>query len=194
MEKGGLATALQENGVTPETSVAWGDEMRIGLHGKVRRLWAPRGVKVRQRVQMERVWRYLALAVDGWRGRLVWKWIESMKGLAVATALEHWREAGIEAVVWDRARSHRAPVVEEVGLTLIRQPPYAPELNPAERVFEEVRRKVEGRMYGDIEQKVQAVEEALHELAAEPEHVKRLAGWDWIHQAFVELSRNMAFP
>ena len=177
-----------------DTVVAWGDEMRIGLYGQVRRVWAPRGVRVRQRVQIERVWRYLALAVDGRHGALVWRWLDSLKGVAVAQAVRHWREAGIQAIVWDRARSHKAAEVRQVGLTLIQQPPYSPELNPAERVFEEVRRRVEGRVYATIDEKVQAVEEVLRDLAADPERVRRLTGWDWIHQAFECLPENTAFP
>ena len=47
---------------------------------------------------------------------------------------------GGRGVVWDPAAFHKAKVVGEVGLRRIYQPPYSPELNPAERVFEEVRR------------------------------------------------------
>ena len=47
------------------------------------------------------------------------------------------------------------------GLRRVYQPPYSPELNPAERVFEEVRRWVEGRRYERIEAKKAAVEEVL---------------------------------
>ena len=46
--------------------------------------------------------------------------------------------SGAQSVVWDHAAFHK--VVGEVGLRRIYQPPYSPELNPAERVFEEVRR------------------------------------------------------
>jgi hypothetical protein len=41
-------------------------------------------------------------------------------------------------------------------------------LNPAERVFEELRWEVEGRVYGTIEKKMAALERALKELAASP--------------------------
>ena len=44
------------------------------------------------------------------------------------------------------------------------QPPYSPELNPAERVFEEVRRWVEGRIYRSIDDKMEAVNAYLREL------------------------------
>jgi hypothetical protein len=48
--------------------------------------------------------------------------------------------AGVQGVVGDHAAFHKAKVVGEVGLRRIYQPPYSPELNPAERVLEEVRR------------------------------------------------------
>jgi hypothetical protein len=43
--------------VTQQTALACGDELRVGRCGQVRRVWAPRGVKVRQRVQLTRQWR-----------------------------------------------------------------------------------------------------------------------------------------
>ena len=162
--------------------------MRVGLCGQVRRVWAPRGVKVRQRVQLKREWRYLALAVDGLRGTLRWCWIPSMKGAAIAEAVQAWQEQGLEAVVWDGASGHRGPEVRQVGVTLVAQPPAAPELQPAERVFEELRRVVEGHVYASLDEKVAAVERELQALAADPARVKSLAGWHWIQEAWAALS------
>ena len=173
--------------MTQQTALAFGDEMRVGLCGQVRRVWAPRGVKVRQRVQWRREWRYLALAVDGLRGTLRWCWIASMQGAAIAEAVQAWQAQGVEAVVWDGASGHRAPDVRQAGLTLIQQPPAAPELQPAERVFEELRRAVEGQVYANLGEKVAAVERELQALAADPERVKALAGWHWIQDAWAAL-------
>ena len=50
MEKRGLASALREYGITAEKKVVWADEMRIGLQRQVRKVWAPRGVKVEQKL------------------------------------------------------------------------------------------------------------------------------------------------
>lgn len=47
-------------------------------------------------------------------------------------------------------------------------PPYSPELNPVERVFQELRRQIEGQMYGRMELKVEAAERVLRALAADP--------------------------
>jgi DDE superfamily endonuclease len=178
---------LTQAGVSQQSTLAFGDEMRVGLCGQVRRVWAPRGVKVRQRVQMQREWRYLALAVDGLRGRLCWCWIASMKGTAIAEAVQAWKEQGIEAVVWDGASGHRGAEVRQGGVTLVQQPPAAPELQPAERVFEELRRVVEGTVYATLEEKVAAVERELQALAADPARVQRLAGWHWIQEAWAAL-------
>ena len=81
---------------------------------------------------MKREWRYPALAVDGRRGTLRWCRIASRQGAAIA-----------EAVVWDGASGHRGPAVRPVGVTLVPQPPAAPDLQPAERVVEERRRVME---------------------------------------------------
>ena len=142
-----------------------------------------RGVKVRQRVQLERQWRYLALAVDGARGRLSWCWIATMTEPAIAEAVRHWRADGVEAVVWDGAKGHAGASVRQVGVALVQQPPYAPEVQPAERVFEELRRAIEGKVYATIEAKVAAVEAELAQWAADPARVRRLAGWAWIAAA-----------
>lgn len=163
--------------------VTFADEMRLGLRGVVRRVWAPRGVKVVQPLQLTYVWRYLALAVNGLTGTLRWCWLASMKKEAVAEAVRQWQADGLAALVWDGAASHRARVVRDLGLPLVSQPPAAPELNPAERVFEEVRRVVEGRSYATLEAKMAVVDRFLGELGADPGRLRRLTGWTWIRGA-----------
>ena len=62
-------------------------------------------------------WAYLFLVVDVRRGRLLWSWIDSMKSESIAAAVNGLkRHSGIEALVWDGARGHRAELVEDVGL------------------------------------------------------------------------------
>jgi transposase len=85
-------------------------------------------------------------------------------------------------VVWDHTAFHKAKVVGEVGLRRIYQPPYLPELNPAERALEEVRRWVEGRRYERIEAKKAAVKAMPRRLEAEGK-VSSLVGWRYICQA-----------
>ena len=194
MEKGGLSARLAEAGYADPAGLYWGDEMRLGLIGQVRRLWAPRGVKVVQLVEYKREWAYLNLAVNGLTGQLRWDWTEDMRGASIAPVVKRWAEAGVAVLVWDRARGHRGPAYQDVSVQLIEQPPYSPELNPAERVFQYLRDTVEGQVYGTIAAKKRAIEAELEKLAAAPDRVKSLAGWDWIRQSVKGLpSPNTVF-
>ena len=62
----------------------------------------------------------------------------------------------------------------------------------AERVFQEVRRWVEGRVYGSIEEKVEAVNAYLRRLESDPRQVRSLAGWGWIDDAVQNLPSGYA--
>ena len=134
-------------------------------------------------------WMYLFCVVDGRRGRLLWSWIDSMKSACIAEAVNGLKYGTeVEAPVWAGARGHRSRLVEVVGLTTVVQPVYSPEFNPADRVFEEVRRWVEGRVYGSIEEKVEAVSAYLRRLETD----RSLAGWDWIDEAIESLPSSYA--
>jgi DDE superfamily endonuclease len=184
--KRGLGAALIQAGVKLGQGVWWSDEMRLGLLGQVRRVWGIRGIKIRQKVELKYEWRNLALAVDVMQGELRWQWTPNLKKETVRQVVTEWQGAGVEALVWDRAPGHGAKIVEAVGLPLVKQPPASPELNPAERVFEELRREVEGEVYGTIEKKMAAVAGELEAMAASPERVQRLTGWSWIREALAQ--------
>ncbi|RLG20402.1 hypothetical protein DRN74_05630 [Candidatus Micrarchaeota archaeon] len=161
--------------------------MRVGLIGQARRVWAPRGVKIEQAVEYAYEWVYLNLTVNGLEGRIIWDWTENMKAASIAPVVRSWAEQGVEILVWDRAPGHRGAAYEEVPVKRIEQPPYSPQLNPAERIFEYLRERIEGRVYGGLAAKQAAVEAELQRLAADPERVKSLAGWDWIRESLEAL-------
>ena len=188
MEKGGLTGALQAVGLTRASRIGFADELRLGLRATTRRVWGRRGVKVRQRLQLQYDWWYLFAAVDGRAGTVWWTWVDSMRAADLVPLLEALRaNTPLDALVWDGAPSHRDDAVRAVGVPLIALPPYSPELNPAERLFEEVRRHVEGHVYATLADKVAAVTAFLEELDADPARVRRLCGWDWITDATTAL-------
>jgi len=185
-----LRAALDALGPPAVAGLFWGDEMRVGLIGQVRKVWAPRGVKVVQIFEYQHVWAYLNLAVNGLTGELRWSWTANMKGASLAPVVQQWGTQGVTTLVWDRARGHRGPAYTEVAVQRIEQPPYSPELNPAERVFEYLRAQIEGKVYGTIAAKQQAVEAELAKLAADPTKVQSLAGWLWIREAVIGLPQT----
>src|SRR3712207_9170705 len=130
---------------------AWhSDEMRLELRGQTRKVLAPKGVKVVQPVQLKCEWSYLILAVSPLTGEVNWEWIERMRQEYIRPVLQRW---ALGAVVWDKAPSHRAKSLAELGTARVFLPSFSPELNSAERVFEEVRRREEGKVHGSLHDK-----------------------------------------
>lgn len=148
--------------------------------GQVRRVLAPGGVKIIQKVQREYQYEYLFPGVLPATGQLLWSWIPRMKQEHLKPILKQW---DLEINIWDGAGVHGGSTLSELPGSRIIQPAYSPELNPAERVFEEVRRAIEGRSYPSLEHKRLAADQFLRQLAADSNRVKQLCFWPWIQQA-----------
>ena len=179
-----MTAALVGAGVTRDAGVLYADELRLGLRGQVRRVLAPRGVDVRQRLQLKYEWAYLLLAVDPRTGELRWRWLDRPRAAPIKEVLADWAP---DAVVWDGAGAHRARLLADLPTARVRLSPYSPELNPAERVFEEIRRRTEGRVYATVADKQAVAQAYLADLAADPDRVRRLCGWDWLTNALDDL-------
>ncbi len=129
-------------------------------------------------------WSYLVLGVDVGRCELLWGWSQGMNQQQLIHLFEQWP---MDGVVWDGAPSHRGKLMGQVGFARIFLPAYSPELNPAERVFEEVRRHIEGDVYPSLKAKRSAINHVLRQLKADKTRLRRLISWDWLQQALAEL-------
>lgn len=158
--------------------------MRFGLWGQVRRRWGLKGVKIIQPMQIVFRWSYLVLAVDVLRRELRWAWAPRMNQQQLVPIFQGWP---IDGVVWDGAPSHRGKIMGEVGFERVFLPAYSPELNPAERVFEEVRRQIEGEVYPSLSAKRAAIDHLLRQLRADKRRLQQLIGWHWLRQALTQL-------
>jgi subtilisin-like proprotein convertase family protein len=81
--------------VTAGAAFGFADEMRVGLRGTVRRVWGRRGLKVRQRLQLQYEWRCLFLVVDRRAGKHYWCWTDSMAADEVVAAVGGIQEVGV---------------------------------------------------------------------------------------------------
>lgn len=164
------------------------DEIQVGLLGQVRRRWGRCGSRIRQRIQRSRKYRSLFVAVEVRTGRLWYCWIASMKGEEFVGRVRGAEQTtAIGAIVWDGAPGHTDHRVARIGLPLIALPPYSPELNPSERLFEAIRAEIEGEVYADLDAKCARVDAILARWEAHPEQVRSLAGYAWILDALEQL-------
>jgi transposase len=84
-------------------------------------------------------------------------------------------------IVWDNAPCHRRRDLYEIeGLTLVPLPSYSPELNPAERFFEEMRKATANRVFETIEIQEELITDAINAWSDDLVRMKQLLGYDWI--------------
>jgi transposase len=85
-------------------------------------------------------------------------------------------------MILDGAGWHRAKgLVVPPSITLLVLPPYAPELNPAEHLWDEIREKAfANRTFDDLDAVVAHLATTVHQLHREPSRVQRLCGFHWI--------------
>lgn len=67
------------------------------------------------------------------------------------------------------------------NIRLHRLPAYAPELNPQEHLWDELREKeFPNRVFGDMAGVRRQLDEGLARLAADPGRIKSICAWPWI--------------
>jgi transposase len=85
-------------------------------------------------------------------------------------------------LVLDGAPSHRARDLRTPPhMALVRLPPYSPELNPAERLWDEIREKgFSNRVFDSLGAAIAQAVRGLKRLEDAPAALRSLTGWDWI--------------
>ena len=86
----------------------------------------------------------------------------------------------LDGAGWHKSQALRIPD----NLTLLHLPPYAPELNPAELLWHELRQRyLSNRVYADLQELDLALEDAWRRLSDTPERLRQLTNFDWIRVA-----------
>ena len=106
---------------------------------------------------------------------------DSLAAHSFLLALKEKHRDKLVILVWDNAPCHRPKIHREIpGLIILFLPPYSPELNPAERFFEELRKSTANQIFKTIKDQEVVIEKKLHALADDLTVMKQLLGYDWI--------------
>jgi DDE superfamily endonuclease len=182
-----LAALLETSEVgTRRVRLMFQDEARFGRMVRIRRCWAQKPERPVVCNGYEREFLYVYGAVSPIQGRLDWMIAPQMnteymsKFLAQVSARN--RRDFIVMVV-DGASSHVAKdLIVPKNIRLLRLPPYAPELNPQEHVWDELREKeFPNRVFDSMARVREQLEAGLPRLAAATKTLKTLTGWPWIN-------------
>jgi transposase len=91
-------------------------------------------------------------------------------------------------VVLDGAPSHRSEqIVHPENITFLRLPARSPELDPAERLFQEFRRNLSNRTFESVALIQDALRKTLRPYWESPSLLKRLIGYSWWVKAVEEV-------
>ena len=161
------------------------DESRLGRINKLRRCWAPPGVRpeVGRQVVCEYSFAFAALSPhDGTLDSLILPTVNAkLMSLFLAEVAHRHREEFI-LMVLDGAGWHRAKDLEiPHNMKLISLPPYSPELNPVENLWDEVREKwFDNLVFDSLDAVEDGLEEALATLEKEKRRVQSITAFEWI--------------
>jgi hypothetical protein len=155
------------------------DEGRFGRISSPKRAWAPPGIrpKVPRQVIRESCYVYAAVAPEqGLMTSLILPSADTaMMNLFLAQVAQDFAEYFIVMQV-DQAGWHRAKDLQvPENIRLIFQPPYSPEVNPVEHLWEELREKyLHNRVFSSLEELVEVLCQALSELTDEKERLRSM--------------------
>jgi len=161
------------------------DEARFGRMVRIRRCWAPTPQRPVVCNGYEREFLYVYGAVSPLEGQLDWMITRQMNtaNMSAFLAQVHARHRrDFMVMVVDGASSHVAKdLVVPENIRLLRLPPYAPELNPQEHVWDELREKeFPNRVFADLQSVLAQLEAGLPRLASNRRALQSLTAWPWI--------------
>ena len=166
------------------------DEGRFGRINDPRRCWAPPGVRPQVGAQLVREYSYAFAAVspqDGTLDSLILPEVntETMSIFLAEVAARHPQDfilMVLDGAGWHKAKGLNIP--ENICLRPV--PPYSPQLNPAEHLWEEIREKWFTNLVFDS---LTAIEnhlaEALRTLELNQDKIRSLTSFDWIINCFL---------
>ena len=161
--------------------------MRYGLISNPWRNWGPVGERVPIPRQMKFEWGYLWAEIDVLCGEVnIWL-LPIMNGESLSSVVKQLPEKWGKnlALVWDNAQVHKsAAKCLPDDVMVISLPPYSPELNPVERFFQELRRKIANRLFSSLAELEDALVEAIQEYFHDKEKIKQLCAYPWIIEQF----------
>ena len=165
------------------------DEARFGRLPVIRSAWAPPGVRPVVPAAVERQFRYIYGAVSPFDGDVDWLVTEEMNTVNMNLFLRQISEKYCDdyiLMVVDGASSHKGEMLKVPNnMAILGLPPYSPELNPAEHLWDELREKVcANAFFHTLDQVVMCVVDELEWIARATSKNISMFLWPWIINSF----------
>jgi transposase len=163
------------------------DEARVGQQGTLTRVWARTGSRPTMLKQTEYEWVYLWAAVDpisGEAAAMITPTVNTclmntfLKGLGGMLGADEHAVVVLDNAGWHHARALKVPP----NLTLLFLPPYSPELNPVERLWQWLKsHHLSNRLFSDYTHLLHAADEAWQTLSQDM--LRSVCACSWAERA-----------
>jgi len=161
------------------------DEARFGRISDIRRSWCPKPYRpmCHAMVTQEYTYAYAAVSVaDGLLDSLILPHVNTdcMQIFLDEIATRHPKEQVV--MITDGAGWHNTEsMIIPENIRLVKLPPYSPELNPVEHLWDELREKsFHNRVFKNIDALEEHLCESLRELETDHQRVHSIVDWPWI--------------
>jgi len=161
------------------------DEARFGRISDVRRCWAPKPMRPLCKGMLTHEYTYAYGAVDVCTGELDSLILPQVNTNCMQLFLDevsarHPHERIV--MVIDGAGWHRShELIAPENIYLLKLPPYAPELNPMEHVWDELREKYfHNRVFASLDALEDHLVSALKNMESDSTTVCSIVSWPWI--------------
>lgn len=166
------------------------DEARFGRISDIRRCWCPKPLRpmCQAMVTQEYTYAYAAVCVsDGELDTVILPHVngDCMQIFLDEVAARHPQERllmVLDGAGWHQSESLQLPA----NLRLLRLPPYSPELNPVEHLWDELREKAfHNRVFESIDALEEHLTIALRAMELDQPRVRSIVSWPWIMDALL---------
>ena len=182
-----MRTALPDEARDKPLEVWFQDEARVGQQGTLSRLWARKGSRPRAPKDCRYAWAYIFGAVCPARATgaaIVMPYANTDAMSAHLVEISRHVSPGAHAIlVVDGAGWHSSKtLVVPANITLLTLPPYSPELNPVENIWQYLRQTwLSNRVFESYDAILHAGCDAWNRLIAQPERIISIGMRDWAH-------------
>ena len=158
------------------------DEGCFGRISRAKRCWAPAGMRPHVPSQVVREYTYVYAAVAPKEGVLISLILPEASTEMMNLFLEHvsltyskyFIVMQVDGASWHRSQD----VVIPANIRLIAQPPYSPEVNPVEHIWDDLREKYfHNRVFPSLEPLIDVLCQGLNDLADDPRRLRSLTGF-----------------
>jgi len=164
------------------------DEARYGLHSIRRRCWGLRGRRVVKPAQQKYEWGYVYGALDVLQGGAQFCYMPTVNLELTQTFLSQIAQSDKDAehvVIWDQAGFHHRPGDKRLPerIHLLPLPPYSPELNPIEKLWDQMKDRIANRVFATLDDIEGALSDALRPFWENSTPARSLVGTGWLHHS-----------